>query len=425
MRGWNTAGMTTTRRSRARQARLRRTLVVGGLVAVALGVTARSCLTSIETADRRPAAARGTTTSTPSKAATSTRGTSSGTRSATPSATATATAAAPAHPGVIRLAFAGDVHFDENAAALLDDPDSLDELKAVLGPADIAVVNLEMAITERGTKEAKLFHFRAPPKSLAMLDRAGVDVGSMANNHAVDYGPLGLTDSLAARQASPIKVIGIGKDRADAFAPAVFTVQGVTVAVIASTQVNDLTVNKYPATTDSPGVAGNLTNGHLLEAVRTAVASYDVVVVFLHWGTEKTTCPDGAQFATAQDLETAGADVIVGAHAHRVQGAGWLGRSYVGYGLGNFVWHLREEQSRHSGVLTVNVDVAAATQRGKLRGSARADAPSLVSAATWSPLYVGLDGVPRAPESKTTRAALAQEWRDRRSCTQLSSTPPA
>lgn len=416
--------MTTTRRSRARQARLRRTLVVGSLVAVALGVTARSCLTSTDTAQRKPAAASEATTRPPSRAATSTRPTSTGTPSATTSATTTATAATPAHPGVIRLAFAGDVHFDENAAALLDHPDSLDELTAVLGPADIAVVNLEMAITERGTKEAKLYHFRAPPTSLTMMDRAGVDVGSMANNHAVDYGPLGLADSLAARKASPITIIGIGKDRADAFAPAVFTVQGVRVAVIASTQVNDLTVNKYPATSTSPGVAGNLTNGRLLEAVRAAVATYDVVVVFLHWGTEKTTCPDGAQIATARDLEAAGADVIVGAHAHRVQGAGWLGRSYVGYGLGNFVWHLREEQSRHSGVLTVDVDVAAATRRGQLRGSARADAASLVSAASWTPLYIGLDGVPRAPESKTTRAALAQEWQDRRSCTQLSSKPP-
>ena len=117
-----------------------------------------------------------------------------------------------------------------------------------------------------------------------------------------------------------------------------FDVRGTKVAVIASTQINDYTVHTYPATDTKPGIAGNLDNTRLLAAVRAARAAYDVVVVYLHWGSDYTTCPDGAQTTTAAALAKAGADVVVGGHAHRVQGAGWLGRTYVDYGLGNFVW---------------------------------------------------------------------------------------
>ncbi|MGR7003392.1 CapA family protein [Yinghuangia aomiensis] len=74
-----------------------------------------------------------------------------------------------------------------------------------LAAADLAMVNFESAITERGTPEAKTYHFRAPASALPVLAKSGVDVVSMANNHAVDYGPVGLQDSLAAakRPADP------------------------------------------------------------------------------------------------------------------------------------------------------------------------------------------------------------------------------
>ena len=97
-----------------------------------------------------------------------------------------------------------------------------------------------------------------------------------------------------------------------------------------------------------------------------AAAKYDVVVVFLHWGLDYQTCPDQLSVQTAQALEEAGADIIVGGHSHRVNGAGWLGRSYVDYGFGNFVWWRSREPDSRSGVLTLSIDVDAA------RGTKRA-----------------------------------------------------
>lgn len=341
-----------------------------------------------------------------------------------PSAPSSSTAVPASPDAPVTLAFGGDVHFEGTVARLLDGGDGLAALRPVLGGADVAVVNLETAITDRGTEQPKIYHFRTSPAALTTLQRAGVDAVSMANNHAVDYGPDGLADTLAAQAASPIPVVGIGRDAAQAFAPAVFTVRGTTVAVIASSQVDDVTVHTFPATDTRAGIAGNLDAGRLLASVQAARQAYDVVVVFLHWGGDYVTCPDGAQVATATALSRAGADVVVGGHAHRVQGAGWLGRAYVDYGLGNFVWlNTRGPADAVSGVLTVTVDpVAARATRGGTAAQ-RAAGPSVVTAGAWTPLVIGADGVPRPPDPN---AAVAQRdaWTAARGCARLSPTHP-
>jgi poly-gamma-glutamate synthesis protein (capsule biosynthesis protein) len=325
-------------------------------------------------------------------------------------------------PGTITLAFGGDVNFEGHLAHLLDGADGLGELRATLGAADVSVVNLETAITDRGSPEAKIYHFRTSPKALATLAAAGVDVVTMANNHTVDFGPDGLIDTLAARDASPIPVVGIGRNAADAFAPAVVTVEGLSVAVIGSSQVNDLTVTKYPASDTTAGIAGNLRNDRLVAAVTAARSRYDLVVVYLHWGTDYTSCPDGAQTATATALAAAGADVVVGSHAHRVQGGGWLGRAYVDYGLGNFIWlNTRGEPDTRSGVLTVTVDIAAARAQAGMPIAQRAKAGPLVVGAVFTPMRVSdNDGLPRVPADA---AALAASWDQARGCARLRPTP--
>ena len=355
-------------------------------------------------------------------------------RAATPSAGAvtpspTSTAAAPSTarpapaPTSLTLAFAGDLHFEGRVSALVR-PGGLDALRPVLAGADVSVVNLETAITDRGTPQPKTYHFRTTPQALVTLQQAGVDVVSMANNHAVDFGADGLADTLAARAASPIPVVGIGADETAALAPAVFTVHGVSVAVLASTQVDDFTAATFPATATRAGVAQNVrSNAALLAAVRAARARYDVVVVYLHWGTDYTTCPDPAQERTERDLEQAGVDVVVGGHAHRVQGYGWRGRTFVQYGLGNFVWlSTRAAIDTWSGVQTVTVDLARAVAQRD--GPAdRSGRTSVVTAARWSPLVVGDDGIPRPPSSAQA-PAMARQVAAAVACSGLSDHPP-
>lgn len=139
------------------------------------------------------------------------------------------------------LAFAGDVHFIGRTGKLLDHPDTaIGPFAALLLAADLAVVNLETAITTGGTPEPKEFHFRAPATAYAALQAGGVDIVSLGNNHALDYGRVGLADTLASAQQAGMAVIGAGPDADHAYAAHVVTVRGVRVAVLAMSQIHTL-----------------------------------------------------------------------------------------------------------------------------------------------------------------------------------------
>ncbi|WP_270888139.1 CapA family protein [Pedococcus sp. 5OH_020] len=313
------------------------------------------------------------------------------------------------------MAFGGDVHFEEYLSPLARDPHGLHQLQTTLGAADLAMVNLETAITQRGTKIGKEFHFRAPPSALTTIADAGVDVLTMANNHGVDYGPVGLQDTLAAKSTSPVPIVGIGADEKEAFAPVVLHAKGLSVAVLGASQVLEMTLARYSAGPGKAGIASSTPVDRLRTAVAEASARYDLVVVYLHWGTDYQRCPDGLSVSTAHALERAGADIVVGGHSHRVNGAGWLGRAYVDYGFGNFVWWRSHEPDSRSGVLTLSVDVAAA------RGTARSADPA-VRAAHWTPMLVGRDGIPREP-GPADSARLLAAWNASRTCAGLAEGP--
>jgi poly-gamma-glutamate capsule biosynthesis protein CapA/YwtB (metallophosphatase superfamily) len=300
------------------------------------------------------------------------------------------------------LAFGGDVHFEGALESQLatDARNALAPIAPVLSGADIAVVNLETAVTNGGSPTAKEFTFRAPATAFAALRGAGVDVASMANNHGLDYGLVGLRDSLAAARRYGFPLIGIGLDDAQAYRPFRRTVKGQRIAVIGATQVlDDELVSAWTAGPGKPGLASAKDVRRLVEAVRAARQTSDTVVVFLHWGVELEQCPSSDQRRLAKQLVAAGADIVVGGHAHRVQGAGRMGRALVGYGLGNFVWYGTSELSTRTGVLLATVD-------GRRVLSYR-----------WVPARI-VDGVPD-PLTGAERRRELETWRSLRGCTGL------
>lgn len=304
----------------------------------------------------------------------------------------------------ITLSFAGDVHFEGGSRAALSG--GLGAIAPALSRADLTMVNLETAVTDRGSPSGgKQFSFRAPAAAFAALRRAGVDVVTMANNHGLDYGQVGLADSLAASRAAGLPVVGAGSDEDAAFAAHLATVRGRRVAFIGATQVlDDNLAAAWTAGPGKPGLASAKDQRRLVAAVREARAHADVVVVDLHWGTELASCPTTAQRSLAPLLVAAGADVVLGSHAHVQLGGGWLGRSYVDYGLGNFVFYARTPPTEQSGVLTLTV-----------RGRA-------VTAATWSPARIR-SGLPVPLTGSAGRAARANKDGLRR-CTGLAGSPP-
>jgi hypothetical protein len=327
---------------------------------------------------------------------------------ARPSTTAPRRAGATREPTgePVTIAFGGDVHFEGAVAARLaaDPATTLGPIARVLRRADLAVVNLETAITERGTPAPKDFTFRAPPSALTALEEAGVDVATMANNHGQDFGVVGLRDSLAAARAAGFPVVGVGRDAEEAYRAHLVTVNGQRIAVIGATQVLDSNLAAaWTAGDDKPGMASAYEEERLLAAVRAARQAADTVVVDLHWGRELVGCPIDRQRALAPKLVAAGADVVVGSHAHILLGGGYLRGAYIHYGLGNFVFYSRGGQTAQSGVLLL-------TTQGRA-----------ITASRWVPAVIS-GGIPIPLEgAAATRAVDA--WRSLRRCTGLSARP--
>lgn len=317
------------------------------------------------------------------------------------SRTAAPTTPSPSPARPITIAVAGDVHFEGALRARLDDPTTaLAPFTGPLRAADLAIVNLETAVGSGGSPDpTKRFTFQAPATALAALAEAGIDVATMANNHALDYGRAALRSTFNAIDTAPLAVIGLGRDIDEAFTPALSEIGETTVATLgatlASTDPTADPTGQWAATPESPGTADAVDPRRLLRSVADADESADVVVVYLHWGIQGEGCPTDGQRTLAADLVEAGADVIVGSHAHQLQGDGRLGPGYVAYGLGNYAWYAPTDTT---GVLTLTV-------RPPITAAGRAR----VVEAEWSPARIGSDGLPRP----LTGAAAADFEADR------------
>jgi len=356
--------------------------------------------------DHATVGAAGPTTSTPATGASNT------------TTTATATTRGPRGNGnAVTFAFAGDVNFPEVwdtedgpppsapplAERVRSDPHHvLDAITPVLSDADLTMVNVETAITDGGEPVAgKNYHFRSPAQTFQALKSAGVDVVNMANNHVLDYGPSGMQDTFAAIDAAKLPVTGLGHDAAGAYRPYRTTIKGQRIAILsASDWLEPELVASWSATDTQAGIAFSIDRTRLLDEVRAVRPQVDTLVVFLHWGTEETWCASGEQQDLAGALLEAGADIIVGSHAHRVFGAGKVGPALVAYGMGNFVYWREDGESGRSGVLKVT-----ATGRE-------------VDDYSWIPARI-TDGVP-VPETGATADADLAEWNARRDCSGLS-----
>ncbi len=324
---------------------------------------------------------------------------------------ATASPAAQVSPGgsrakgnrSITLAFAGDVHFTGRTAKLLRDPaTAFGPITPLLKSADLTLVNLETAVTTGGKPQPKFYHFRTNPTAFTALRDAGIDIANMANNHVLDYGRVGLADTIAAAKNARFPVLGIGASAAAAWSPYIVTIKGVKIAFLGVSQVAEL-ASSWVATSRRSGEANSINLRRTLAAVRAATKRADVVVVIMHWGTEGMACPDANQLALAPKLAKAGATIIVGSHAHTLQGSGWLGHTFVAYGMANFLWW----------------EASFSTSTGVLFLTLHPHAPL-----TWRfvPATVSGTGQPIVDTGRAARQARAQ-YRRLRSCTELSAHP--
>ena len=264
--------------------------------------------------------------------------------------------------GVVSLGFAGDILFDDEYAMMANllrrgvtiENALSEELLAVMRGMDIMMVNNEFPYTNRGmATEGKTYTFRADTDSVSYLHDMGADVVSLANNHAYDYGEIGLLDTFDTLEGAGIPYVGAGRNLEEAIKPVYFIAGDIKIAIVSATQIERLeNPDTKEATANSAGVLRCLDPSRLLEVVAKAKENSDFVIVFIHWGTENVTEPDWAQLDQAPKIAQAGADLIVGAHPHCLQGFEYYGDVPVVYSLGNFWFN---SKTLDTGILQVDI----------------------------------------------------------------------
>jgi len=395
------------REAKRRKIRRRRIGALGAAALVAVAFVSGLAFSGV--LGGRTAAAADTsstdTTGTQAGATTTTTETTTTTKTTTTSKTTTTTRGRLGSGRAVTLAFGGDVHFEGIVRAKLDaNPSSvMAAIAPVFRKTDLAMVNLETTVSYRGSPiPGKTYTFRAPPSAFRALKAGGVDLATVANNHGVDYGTTSLLDTLRYAKRYHFPLVGGGRDAAQAYAPYRVTIKGQRIAILGASQVIDSNlISAWTAGPGKPGIASAYDVGRLTAAVRSARKKADTVVVYLHFGEERHSCPSGMQVSIARSLIAAGADIVVGSHAHQQQGGGRLGRAFVDYGLGNFVWYSQSSSvSTTTGVLEVTV-----TGRR-------------IDGYKWVPARI-VGGSP-TPLGGSSRSAGLASWRGLRGCTNLS-----
>ena len=225
--------------------------------------------------------------------------------------------------------------------------DTTQDVRSLTSGADLALANMEGPAPLKSSYHATGMTFTFNQAFLAGLTYAGIDWVALGNNHMLNAGRQGVVQTVQALDKLGIAHSGAGANIAAARAPAMFTIDGVKVAVLSYDAISP----GEAAGPNKPGTA-ELSAGTAPADIKAArAAGAQVVIVYPHWGIEYTTGPTAAQKKWAHAMIDAGADIIVGNHPH------WAGAMeiYKGkpiwYALGNFVFDQTWSEQTEEGLL--------------------------------------------------------------------------
>ena len=241
----------------------------------------------------------------------------------------------------VTLSFAGDVHFSELILRNYDKNGILaivdDEMLSHMQKSDLFMLNHEFVFSNRGeAMEDKEYTLKNDPKYVNILQELGTDVVGIANNHILDFGQEAFLDTLDTLDGANIPYAGGGRNLSEASAPVVQTINGQTFAIFAATRVSP-SANWY-AGKNHPGILQTYDATTLNKEIEDANGKYDHVIVFVHWGVERVEIPEDYQRSLAKGYIDAGADLIIGAHPHVLQGFEYYKGVPICYSLGNYLF---------------------------------------------------------------------------------------
>lgn len=216
-----------------------------------------------------------------------------------------------------------------------------DKITNLLNKSDLVFCNLEASLTNSEVPYRPNGHkiaLRGLPAHAFLLEQMKASIVSLANNHIMDYGIEGLRDTVELLRKSGISYVGAGENEAEARKPVIININGLRVAFLAYTQIDMPGRHEVQyAAIDTPGVA-RLRINKIREDLSSLMNDSDIRVVSLHWGNAPLHYPRPFHKIVAQQVLKSGADIILGHHAHQLQGLQFMNGKLVAYDLGNFLF---------------------------------------------------------------------------------------
>ena len=242
------------------------------------------------------------------------------------------------------LCFAGDINLDENwgTTQFLDGQENgiydciSGELVDAMRDADIMCLNNEFAYSRGGAPlEGKAYTFRAMPERVEVLHQLGVDAVTLANNHIYDYGKEALLDTFTVLEEAEVPYFGAGRSLEEACRPLYLEADGKTIALVGASRAEKNKMTPQ-ATETEPGILRCYDTELFLESIREGKDNADFCIAFVHWGTEYSFDLEQVQLDTGKEYLDAGADAVIGAHSHCLQGMEYYDGKPIVYSLGNY-----------------------------------------------------------------------------------------
>lgn len=221
--------------------------------------------------------------------------------------------------------------------------DAIEELKRT--DPDARIINLETAITTSDDFwPSKGIHYRMHPQNVRTLTAARIDCCVLANNHVLDWGYAGLTETLKTLRKAGIPTPGAGKNLDEAAAPAVIQVtNGQRVPVFAFGSPTSGVYEEWAATDDRAGVnylpsLSDDSLGLAVKMIKQHARPGDIVVASVHWGGNWGYGIPKDQIEFAHRLiDEAGVDIVHGHSSHHPKGIEVYQNRLILYGCGDFL----------------------------------------------------------------------------------------
>ena len=243
------------------------------------------------------------------------------------------------------LGFAGDICLADNyipmqhlaAIGSEDISDGIDpRFIEIMKGMDQMWINNEFVYSRRGEPlPTKMWTFCGDPDNVSYLKDLGVDIVGLANNHTFDFGEVSFLDTLETLEKAQIPYVGAGRDIEQAAAPVYLEADGFKIAYVAASRA-EYTIYTPEAAETEPGILWCYDYTRFLESIKKAAENADYVIALPHWGVEHSTVLEDEQIYGAHALIDAGADAVIGAHPHILQGIEYYEGKPIIYSLGNF-----------------------------------------------------------------------------------------